>query len=120
MGTNNGLGQENLGVDGRLAFAPDPLGTASADEWFWGASWLRFNPVTTLDASTTEIFMTAAEAAGAFSPTEYAEIINSGGSSGFLGGGNERLTELLARVNWTFSSAQLSALVRCAATCSGL
>ena len=33
---------------------PDPLGTASADEWFWGASWLRFNPVTTLDTSTTD------------------------------------------------------------------
>ena len=93
----NNLGQEALGVDGRLAFAPDPLGTASADEWFWGASWLRFNPVTTLDASTTEIFRTAAEANSAFSPTEYAEIINSGGV-GFLGGGNGTTTpELLAR-----------------------
>ena len=49
--TNNNLGN-NFGVpeaagapataseDG-LAFAPDPTGTASADEWFWGASYLR-------------------------------------------------------------------------------
>ena len=43
-----------LGRRPGLAFAPDPLGTASADEWFWGASWLRFNPVTTLDTSVAE------------------------------------------------------------------
>ena len=32
----NGLGQEALGIDSRLAFAPDPLGTASADEMVLG------------------------------------------------------------------------------------
>ncbi len=73
----NNLGQEALGVDGRLAFAPDPLGTASADEWFWGASWLRFDPVGTLDGSTTGIFADAAAANGAFSPTAMAAILNA-------------------------------------------
>ena len=62
-----------LGRRPGLAFAPDPLGTASADEWFWGASWLRFNPVTTLDTSVAEApFAVAAAAAGAFSPTAVA------------------------------------------------
>ena len=70
------LGEDWKGVDSRLAFAPDPKGTASADEWFWGASWLRFNPVTTLDASTTRDFGGAAGTNGAFSPTATAAVIN--------------------------------------------
>ena len=66
------------GIPDGLAFAPDPLGTASADEWFWGASWLRFNPVTTLDTSITDaIFATAAAGAGAFSPTATANALNA-------------------------------------------
>ena len=74
----NGLGQDALGIDSRLAFAPDPLGTASADEWYWGASWLRFNPITTLDTSTTDApFAAAAAAAGAFSPTATAAVVNA-------------------------------------------
>ena len=94
----NNLGQDALGVDSRLAFAPDPLGTASADEWFWGASWLRFNPVTTLDTSTTEIFRTGAMENGAFSPTEFAAAINNGNQATFLGATNGTTTaEQLAR-----------------------
>ncbi len=74
---DNGDLTANLGVRPGLAFAPDPLGTASADEWFWGASWLRFNPVTTLDTSVTEApFAVAAAAAGAFSPTLTAAALN--------------------------------------------
>ena len=75
------LGLDALGIDSRLAFAPDPLGTASADEWFWGASWLRFDPIGTLDASTTGIFATAAAANGAFSPTAMAAIVNGAGGN---------------------------------------
>ena len=49
------------------------MGTASADEWFWGASWLRFDPVATLDASVLEApFAADAAAAGAFSPSAVA------------------------------------------------
>ena len=73
----NNLGLEALGIDSRLAFAPDPLATASADEWFWGASWLRFDPVTTLDSSTTGMFAAGAEANGAFSPTAMAAVVNA-------------------------------------------
>lgn len=75
--TNNNLGN-NFGVpeaagasvsaseDG-LAFAPDPTGTASADEWFWGASYLRFDPVGALNASVSDApFLEAATYAGAF------------------------------------------------------
>jgi hypothetical protein len=70
---DNGNLAVNAGVRPGLAFAPDPLGTASADEWFWGASWLRFDPVGTLDTSTTEApFAVAGAAAGAFSPTAMA------------------------------------------------
>jgi hypothetical protein len=70
---DNGDLTVNLGVRPGLAFAPDPLGTASADEWFWGASWLRFDPVGTLDTSTSEApFIVAGTAAGAFSPTAVA------------------------------------------------
>mgnify|MGYP005691377823 CR=1 FL=1 len=69
----SGLAAPALGRRPGLAFAPDPLGTASADEWFWGASWLRFDPVGTLDTSTTEApFIVAGTAAGAFSPTAVA------------------------------------------------
>ncbi len=75
---DNGNLAVNLGVRPGLAFAPDPLGTASADEWFWGASWLRFNPITTLDTSTTEApFVVAGTAAGAFSPTATAATLNA-------------------------------------------
>ena len=78
---DNGNLAVNLGVRPGLAFAPDPNGTASADEWFWGASWLRFNPVTTLDASTTDApFAVAGAAAGAFSPTAMAALINASGT----------------------------------------
>lgn len=72
---DNGDLTVNAGVRPGLAFAPDPLGTASADEWFWGASWLRFDPVATLDTSTTEApFAVAGAAAGAFSPTAMAAL----------------------------------------------
>ena len=75
---DNGNLLVNAGVRPGLAFAPDPLGTASADEWFWGASWLRFDPVTTLDTSTTEApFAVAGLAAGAFSPTDKAAELNA-------------------------------------------
>ena len=75
---DNGNLAVNLGVRPGLAFAPDPLGTASADEWFWGASWLRFDPVGTLDTSTTEApFAVAGAAAGAFSPTATAATLNA-------------------------------------------
>lgn len=75
---DNGDLAVNLGVRPGLAFAPDPLGTASASEWFWGASWLRFDPVTTLDASIAEApFAVAAAAAGAFSPTATAAALNA-------------------------------------------
>ncbi len=74
----NGTGAPQFGRRPGLAFAPDPRGTASADEWFWGASWLRFNPVTTLDTSVTEApFAVAAAAAGAFSPTATAATLNA-------------------------------------------
>ncbi|MGB1117749.1 MAG: DUF1302 family protein [Parvibaculales bacterium] len=79
----NELGLDALGIRSGLAFAPDPLGTASADEWTWGASWLRFNPITTLDTSTTEApFITDATLAGAFSPTAMAASINAAGVAG--------------------------------------
>ena len=72
---DNGDLTVNAGVRPGLAFAPDPLGTASADEWFWGASWLRFDPVATLDTSTSEApFAVAGAAAGAFSPTAMAAL----------------------------------------------
>ena len=51
-----------------LAFAPDPLGTASADEWFWGASWLRFNPIPHWIHQLLKRRFSAGPA-GAFSPT---------------------------------------------------
>ncbi len=73
----NDLGEDAKGILSGLAFAPDPLGTASADEWFWGASWLRFNPVTTLDTSITDApFAADAATAGAFSPTAVAGVVN--------------------------------------------
>ncbi|MFL2946530.1 MAG: DUF1302 family protein [Parvibaculales bacterium] len=74
----NGTGAPQFGRRPGLAFAPDPLGTASADEWFWGASWARFNPITTLDTSVSEApFVNAALAAGAFSPTVRAAELNA-------------------------------------------
>ena len=75
----NDLGLEALGIRSGLAFAPDPLGTASADEWFWGASWLRFDPVATLDTSVAETpFAADAAASGAFSPTAAAGAVAAG------------------------------------------
>ena len=69
----NDLGLDALNILSGLAFAPDPMGTASADEWFWGASWLRFNPITTLDTAVLDApFAADAAAAGAFSPTAVA------------------------------------------------
>ena len=69
----NDLGLDALNILSGLAFTPDPMGTASADEWFWGASWLRFDPVATLDASVLEApFAADAAAAGAFSPSAVA------------------------------------------------
>lgn len=63
----HGLDISDKGVPDGLAFAPDPTGTTSADEWFWGASWLRFDPVGSLNSSISdELFATVAAAAGAF------------------------------------------------------
>jgi hypothetical protein len=92
----NDLGLEALGIRSGLAFAPDPLGTASADEWTWGASWLRFDPTATLDTSTTEApFAADAAASGAFSPTAMAASINAAGVAGVTTTADEmRLAEL--------------------------
>ena len=74
----NNLGLDTAGVPNSLAFAPDAIGVASADEWFWGTGYARLHPVLTLDSAVNEDPVApGAATAGAWSPTDMAAIVNA-------------------------------------------